>query len=50
LKKKQSFVVYFGSNQDKRKTIELLNIADNSIDYFVSPSQEDKLVLYTLGK
>ena len=42
--------MYFGSNTEKRKTIELLNIVDSNLDYFVSQSDSDKLVLYPLNK
>ena len=42
--------MYFGSNAEKRKTIELLNIVDSNLDYFVSQSDSDKLVLYPLNK
>lgn len=46
LKAKQNLAVYFGSNADKRKVIELLNIVDSSFDYFASDSDSDKLTLF----
>lgn len=44
-------VVYFGQNPERKRVIELLNVADQGVDYFVSKSEEeDKLVLYAVGK
>lgn len=39
--------MYFGSDAERRKTIELLNIVDNTIHYYVIASTENKLVLYS---
>jgi protein disulfide-isomerase-like protein len=49
LKAKQNVAVYFGSNAEKRKVVELLNIVDNALDYFASDSDSEKLVLYYKG-
>lgn len=50
LRQKQHLVVYFGSNAENRKTVEQLNIIDSTLDYFVSPSDKEKLVLYPLNQ
>jgi protein disulfide-isomerase A1 len=49
LKAKQNIAVYFGSNAEKRKVVELLNIVDSALDYFASDSDSEKLVLYFKG-
>ena len=46
LKAKQNLAVYSGNNADKRKVIELLNIVENSLDYFASDSDSEKLTVY----
>jgi hypothetical protein len=46
LKVKKNFALYSGMNTDKRKVTELLKIVDNSLDYFASDSDSEKLTVY----
>jgi hypothetical protein len=46
LKAKKNFALYSGTNTDKRKVIELLKIVENSLEYFASESDSEKLTVY----